>query len=60
MTRLLSALLALGLLAGPAPADSPKPVTAITPHPTALKLRGAPRYRNSHLRGGNQDVQTVR
>ena len=41
MTRLLSALLALGLLAGPAPADSPKPVTAITPHPTALKLRGA-------------------
>jgi len=41
MTRLLTALFALGLLAGPAAADSPKPVAAITAYPTALKLRGA-------------------
>jgi hypothetical protein len=41
MTRLLPALLALGLAAGPALADSPKPVAAIAAHPTALKLRGA-------------------
>jgi hypothetical protein len=41
MTRLPVALLALGFAAGPALADSPKPVTAITAHPTALKLRGA-------------------
>ena len=41
MTRLLIASLVLGLAAGPALADSPKPVTAVTAHPTSLKLRGA-------------------
>ena len=59
MTRLLVGLLALGLGAGPVFADSPKPVTAITAYPTALKLRGtddAPQLIVTGKRADGRDV----
>src|SRR5438067_10652737 len=59
MTRLLIALLVSGLAAGPAAADSPKPVTAITAYPPALKLRGADDAPQLILTGKRADGRDV-
>src|SRR6476620_9313813 len=58
MSRTLLALVAAGLTAGSAAAQTP-PVTAITPYPAALKLRGtddAPQLLITGKRADGRDV----